>query len=116
MIPKSQTLTEIPKGTDAPSHFMIDLKEKVLYSEDNDGSLEFYGGEDYFKKNVSFYESTRVKSPVVKLDVKRVYKMDKLFSFKITSDVDVKVDRVLIPVNYNTKSDAKVTASIEINK
>lgn len=116
MIPKSQTLTEIPKGTVAPSHFMIDPKENDLYSEDKDGSLEFYGGEDCFSNNVSFYESTRVKSPVVKLDVKRVYGMDEWFSFKIKSEVEVTVDRVLIPVNYNTKSNTKVTANIEINK
>lgn len=116
MIPKYQTLTEIPKGVATPSRFMIDPKEKVLYSEDNDGSLEFYAGDNSFLNNVSFYESTRVKSPVVKLDVKRVYRMDEWFSFKITSDVEVTVDRVLIPVNYNTKSNTKVTANIEINK
>lgn len=116
MIPKDQTLTEIPKGTDTPSHFMIDPKERVIYSEDRDGSLEFYAGDNCFTNNISFYESTRVKSPVVKLDVKRVYRMDDMFSFKITSDVEVTVDRVLIPVNYNTKSNTKVTANIEINK
>lgn len=116
MIPKDKTLTEIPKGTDVPSHFMIDPKEKVLYSEDKDGSLEFYASENSFQNTVSFYESTKVKSPVVKLDVKRVYRMNDMFSFRITSDVEVNVDRVLIPVNYNTKPNTKVTTIIEINK
>lgn len=109
-MPQDEVLTTVPKNADIPQHFVVDAKEKVLYEEHENGELEFYAGEGRIS-NVDFVESTRVKTPIVKIKAKRIYAMDNINPFKSTSTINAFVDRVVIPVDYSEKVAAITEAS-----
>ena len=107
-VPRSEILTT---ASNTPQ-FFVDTKAKELYTEDQDGIQHFYGGEEFnLKRTIPFFESSKVKEPVVETKVEREYDYDPFVPFKMKSEVKTTVKRVLIPLNYDYK---KEPATIKI--
>lgn len=106
MLPKDEVLST----TANTPKFLVDTKSKELYTEDQDGIQYLYGGEEFnLKKTISFYESSKIKQPVVEIEVIRSYGYDLFQPFKMKSEVNTYVKRVLIPLNSESKKELATT-------
>lgn len=122
--PKDVVLTSLPKDIPAQK-YIVDVANKKLYTEDNDGIRHLYGSDPQvltlFASNyIPFYESTKVTTPVVDLKVERKYSIDYWNPFKYKSEVEVSVKRVLTQLGESNKTQAKEvkiqSAEVKISK